>query len=126
MIIDREGNIYQGFVGKYGIVVEDTYRGEHFAICLPYENPEDVIRKEEIDNLKDELARTDYKLYKYMDGSLSEEDYAPVKAQRQAWRDRINELEALITNPTITDDEIKAAEDAARKKVTNDHTEVQS
>ena len=111
MIIDREGNIYQGFVGKYGIVVEDTYRGEHFAICLPYENPEDVIRKEEIDNLKDELARTDYKLYKYMDGSLS---------------DRINELEALITNPTITDDEIKAAEDAARKKVTNDHTEVQS
>lgn len=35
-----------------------------------------------------------YKLYKYMDGSLSEEDYAPVKAQRQAWRDRINELEA--------------------------------
>ena len=26
MIIDREGNIYQGFVGKYGIVVEDTYK----------------------------------------------------------------------------------------------------
>ena len=117
MIIDREGNIYQGFVGKYGIVIEDTYKGEHFAVCLPYENPEDVIRKEEIDNLKDELARTDYKLYKYMDGSLSEEDYAPVKAQRQAWRDRINELEALITNPTITDDEIKAAEKAAREKL---------
>ena len=116
MIIDREGNIYQGFVGKYGIVVEDTYKGEHFAICLPYENPGDVTRKEEIDNLKDELARTDYKLYKYMDGSLSEEDYAPVKTERQAWRDSINELEALITNPTITQEDMVKAEEAALAK----------
>lgn len=64
----------------------------------------------------DELARTDYKLYKYMDGSLSEEDYAPIKAQRQAWRDRINELEALITNPTITQEEMIKAEEAALAK----------
>lgn len=64
----------------------------------------------------DELARTDYKLYKYMDGSLSEEDYAPIKAQRQAWRDRINELEALITNPTLTQEEIIKAEEAALAK----------
>ena len=96
MIIDREGKIYQS--------------------CLPYENPEDVIRKEEIDNLKDDLARTDYKLYKYMDGSLSEEDYAPVRAQRQAWRDRINELEALIINPTITQEDMVKAEEAALAK----------
>jgi len=53
---------------------------------------------------------------KYMDGSLSEEDYAPVKAQRQAWRDRINELEALIINPTITQEDMVKAEEAALAK----------
>lgn len=45
--------------------------------------------------LKKKLAETDYKLMKFMEGELSEEEYAPIKAQRQAWRNEINELEAL-------------------------------
>lgn len=45
---------------------------------------------------KRELAETDYKTLKFVDGKLSEEDYAPIRAQRQALRDRINALEIEI------------------------------
>ena len=43
--------------------------------------------------LKQQLADTDYKAIKYAEGWISEEDYAPIKAQRQALRDKINEYE---------------------------------
>ena len=43
--------------------------------------------------LKNNLARTDYQAIKHSEGLISEEEYAPIKAQRQAWRDEINQLE---------------------------------
>lgn len=50
----------------------------------------------EISELKTQLSETDYKAIKYAEGWITEEEYAEVKAQRQAWRDRINELEHLL------------------------------
>lgn len=50
----------------------------------------------QIEELKAELSATDYKALKYMEGWLTEEEYAPVKAQRQALRDQINELEGKL------------------------------
>lgn len=50
----------------------------------------------EIKNLKQKLSDTDYQAIKYAEGQLSEEEYQPIKEQRQAWRDRINELEASL------------------------------
>lgn len=47
----------------------------------------------EVEQLKTKLAETDYQAIKYAEGWISEEVYAPIRAQRQAWRDRINELE---------------------------------
>ncbi len=47
--------------------------------------------------LKKKLASTDYYALKRIDGFLTEEEYAPIKAQRQAWRDEINELEKITT-----------------------------
>lgn len=47
----------------------------------------------EVKELKQKLADTDYMAIKYAEGWITAEDYAPIKAQRQAWRDRINELE---------------------------------
>ena len=47
----------------------------------------------EIEQLKAQLAATDYKCLKYADGALTEEEYAPIKADRATWRARINELE---------------------------------
>lgn len=49
--------------------------------------------EEIVAELKQKLAETDYQAIKYAEGWISEEEYAPIKAQRQAWRDRINELE---------------------------------
>ena len=40
------------------------------------------------------LSDTDYLAIKFAEGALSESEYAPMRAQRQAWRDEINRLEA--------------------------------
>lgn len=50
----------------------------------------------EISELKRKLSDTDYKAIKYAEGFLTEEEYKETKAQRQIWRDRINELESKI------------------------------
>lgn len=46
----------------------------------------------EISEYKQKLNDTDYLAIKYAEGWLSEEEYAPIKAQRQEWRDKVNEL----------------------------------
>lgn len=57
--------------------------------------PEPVVSpEEEIAELKKKLAATDYQAIKYAEGFFTDEEYAEMRAQRQAWRDRINELEA--------------------------------
>lgn len=53
----------------------------------------------EIDSLKSQLSATDYKAIKFAEGLISPYDYEPIKAERQALRDRINVLEAqLLSN----------------------------
>ena len=51
------------------------------------------IAEQEISILKQKLNDTDYQAIKYAEGLISDADYAKIKAQRQEWRDRINELE---------------------------------
>lgn len=46
--------------------------------------------------LKRKLASTDYQAIKYAEGAISEEEYAPIKVQRHAWRDEINESESQL------------------------------
>lgn len=48
---------------------------------------------ERIKTLKRNLAKTDYQAIKFAEGMMSAEEYAPIKAQRQEWRDEINSLE---------------------------------
>lgn len=50
----------------------------------------------EIEELKQKLKDTDYQAIKFAEGFYSIEEYAPIKAQRQSWRDRINELEGVL------------------------------
>ena len=72
---------------------------------VPREKPQSEIDEEEeakriaaidaeIAELKGMLAETDYKAIKYAEGWITSAEYEETKAQRQAWRDRINELEA--------------------------------
>lgn len=49
-----------------------------------------------INYYKTELKKTDYHAIKYAEGWLTEEEYATIKAQRQEWRDKINEIETQI------------------------------
>jgi hypothetical protein len=51
----------------------------------------------QIEILKHKLQETDYKAIKYSEGWLTEEEYAPVKAERQAIREEINRLEKEIS-----------------------------
>ncbi len=48
---------------------------------------------EQIAELKVKLEASDYKAIKFAEGWLTEAEYAPIKAERQALRDKINELE---------------------------------
>lgn len=67
---------------------------------------EDKVKKEkqefinlnllQIEELKQKLFNTDYQAIKFAEGLISEEEYTPIKEQRQAWRDKINELEAQL------------------------------
>lgn len=51
--------------------------------------------------LKDMLRNSDYQAIKFAEGELSAEEYAETKAKRKAWRERINELEALIKEEEV-------------------------
>ena len=73
----------------------DLYRKE---LC-PMKTEQDLLKDQyrlEIQQLKKLLSDTDYKAIKYAEGQISESEYASVKAERQGYRDRINELEALL------------------------------
>ena len=70
---------------------------------LEYE--QQLQRQAEIDEIqrkiseaKAKLSQTDYQAIKYFEGFISETDYAPMKALRQAYRDEINRLEAELAS----------------------------
>ena len=48
--------------------------------------------------LKKQLSDTDYQAIKFAEGELTEEEFAPIKAQRHFWRSEIKRLEALLGN----------------------------
>jgi hypothetical protein len=50
----------------------------------------------EIGQYKLELAGSDYKVLKYLEGQLSEDEYLEIKEKRIEWRKRINELEERL------------------------------
>lgn len=60
------------------------------------ELPADMPIKEKINWLKHLLNSTDYQAIKYAEGELTASEYAPIKKQRKAWREEINELEKEI------------------------------
>jgi hypothetical protein len=53
-------------------------------------------RQARINALMQLLSATDYKALKHSEGVISDEEYAPTKAQRQAWREEVNALEEEI------------------------------
>ena len=65
----------------------------------PHKTEQDLLKDQyrlEIQQLKKQLSDTDYKAIKYAEGQISEEEYSAIRELRQGYRDRINELEALL------------------------------
>lgn len=68
-------------------------KGKYYEVVPIPEPTQEERDAAEIERLKAELAATDYKCLKYVDGALTEEEYAEVKKYRQELRNRINQLE---------------------------------
>lgn len=77
---------------KNGAMIVD--RGEYYEVVEIPAPTQEELNAMEIKRLKGELASTDYKCLKYVDGALTDEEYADIRAYRAELRARINELEA--------------------------------
>lgn len=68
-------------------------KGEYYEVVEIAQPTQEEINATEVERLKSELASTDYKCLKFVDGALSEEEYAEVKAYRAELRAKINALQ---------------------------------
>ena len=84
------------YIGMSLMDVEKAYNGNWYVSGYVPEKPEDVIKKERIDELKNFLANADYWGQKYIDGEYTQEEWEEKKAQRKAWREEIRRLEDEI------------------------------
>jgi predicted nucleic acid-binding Zn-ribbon protein len=57
--------------------------------------------EQQILHLKQMLNDTKDQVIEYVEGLLTDEEYAPIKEQRQAWRDEINRLENVLEEGAI-------------------------
>ena len=93
------------YISKDEVQVSDVNGYTYLRDKCPMKTADDLQREEyaaEIRTLKQSLADTDYKAIKYAEGVLTDEDYQATGIQRQAWRRRINELEAVIADLATT------------------------
>lgn len=91
-------NLYQSLVEQDAEHFRIT-RGENLEWAvevIPEKTEEEKAaeaKKVRISELKAKLAETDYVAAKIAEGAATKEEYASVLADRQAWRDEINQLE---------------------------------
>ncbi len=89
--VDDNGNEYE--------VIDEPYEAERteyepIAVYIPF--TEKQLKQRRITELKQKLTLTDYKAIKYAEGLISDAEYADIKAERQAYRNEINEIEEEI------------------------------
>lgn len=93
--------------GNYGEFLYKIYGGR--IVDRPASELEEISRRAEnsaeISELKAQLAATDYAVIKIAEGAAEREEYAGVIAQRQEWRNRINELETEFGEESKNDSE---------------------
>lgn len=76
--------------------LETSYDGRFYLAGYAPEKPEDIKAEEEIFELKNKLANSDYAIIKIAEGVATAEEYADIITARTQWRARINELEKII------------------------------
>ncbi len=130
MIIDTKGNELHAWYRTNGALIfdEDNKYGIKFAIGVEYSDEQRLLFSE-IKALKKYLKDTDYRALKYADGAYTEEEYRPYKETRAEARARINEIEKIFVEPTLTREEIDEAERLVmekQKEVSDDNTDNES
>ena len=84
---------YYESIGMKEMEVEQAWNGVWYVQGYAPEKPQEVIKEERIEELKQLLADSDYWTSKYCDGEYTDEEWAEKVAQRKAWREEIRELE---------------------------------
>ena len=80
-------------------VVNNALTVENLQLSAEQEKEISIIEiNTKINILKEQLAETDYKALKFIDGEFTEEEYAPIRKERKACRIKINELEKCLEN----------------------------
>lgn len=67
-------------------------KGEFYEVCEIPAPTEEELNAVEVERLKAELSATDYKCLKWMEGALTDEEYAETKKYRAELRKKINDL----------------------------------
>lgn len=80
-------------------VVNNALTVENLQLSAEQEKEISIIEiNTKINILKEQLAETDYKALKFIDGEFTEEEYAPIREERKNYRIKINELEKCLEN----------------------------
>ena len=99
-LLESKYRLDEAEIGNYTEITGEEYD----AFCSQQKNKgnhnqtEIEIKRKQIAELQGLLDSSDYKQHEFADGDITEEEYAPIKAQRHAWRVRIRELRAEIEN----------------------------
>jgi hypothetical protein len=79
-----------------------SYSNIFFCELHTYKIDLEDFKQQKINALKrntfNELSKTDYKILKHVEGKLSDEDYESEKINRQAIRDKFNDMESKISS----------------------------
>ncbi len=118
MIIDVNGKELPIWYRKDGVLIfdEDNEYNIKFAIAVEYSDEQKSLFAEK-KALKKYLKDTDYRALKYADGCYTEEEYKPYRESRANARARINEIEEVFKEPTLSREEIDRAERLAIEKL---------
>ena len=80
-------------------VVDNALTVENLQLSAEQEKEISIIEiNTKINILKEQLAETDYKALKFIDGEFTEKEYAPIREERKNYRIKINELEKCLEN----------------------------
>lgn len=80
------------FCRENNLEIED-HRPEYFKVVESTQPTSEQIKTAKISELKANLDATDYVVIKIAEGVATQDEYADVIKQRQAWRLEINKLE---------------------------------
>lgn len=97
-IVEEENggiSIYKDLVTP-AVKAKDAYdEYDVIKVYVPYSDRE--LAEREIAKLKAKLRETDYQAIKFAEGEMAAEEYAETKEKRSAWRQKINELEEVLS-----------------------------